>query len=119
MASRRCNSTLELGYEELSCEVEGEIIYVDLRNPSVWFCSKVGSHDHHHHHHCHHQDDGRCPGAFHVGCGLEETTEEPTQPPPAVCEPKNVSMAPSVVTCHVSHVTCHVTEPAGHVRVLD
>ena len=42
LVSRRCNSTLELGYEELSCEEEGEIIYVDLRNPSVWFCSKVG-----------------------------------------------------------------------------
>ena len=44
-----------------------------------------------------------------MGCGLDETTEEPTQPPPAVCEPKNVSMAPSVATCHVLHVTCHMS----------
>ena len=65
---RRCNSSVpDLGYESITCEDEDDIVMVNLRTLSV-YCEKVITdlinlvliill-----------QDDGRCPGAFHVGC---------------------------------------------------
>ena len=53
------------------------IVYVNLITHN-WYCGEVG--------YCYYlclyhiryiQDDGRCPGAFHVGC-KEDSTEQPT-----------------------------------------
>ena len=78
MAFRFCNSSTPAGYEEISCS-DDKIVLVNLLTHS-WYCGRVldTSQD------CKHsinffQDDGRCPGAFHVGC-QEDPTGAPTEP---------------------------------------
>merc|ERR1719228_508998 len=63
--AKHCNGTQEEGFEEemISCGEE-ELVYVNLVTHS-WACGP---------------DDGRCPGAFHVGC-QDDTTDPPTEEP--------------------------------------
>jgi len=49
--ARFCNSTDLTQHEDITCP-EGEIVFVDMAK-HTWSCE---------------EDDGRCPGAFHVGC---------------------------------------------------
>merc|ERR1711892_87506 len=55
--AKYCDSTVDGGFEEISCP-DGEIVYVDMATFS-WSCDV---------------DDNRCPGAFHVGCQEDGTT---------------------------------------------
>ncbi len=50
------------GYKDINCPVGGEIIMVDLVTLDI-SCGP---------------DDGRCPGAFSVGCDIETTTSTST-----------------------------------------
>merc|ERR1712168_550960 len=59
-----CNSTLPNGFDEITCSNPNEIVYVNLAQMS-WSCAA---------------DDGRCPGAFHVGCETTTTTTTTTNP---------------------------------------
>merc|ERR1711868_190215 len=59
--ARRCNSSAEAGYEEFNC-TDGQIVHVNLIN----FRISCG------------ENDGRCPGAFHVGCDQATTTSSST-----------------------------------------
>ena len=77
------------------------IVYVNLITHN-WYCGEVG--------YCYYlcvyhiryiQDDGRCPGAFHVGC-QEDTTNPPTDEPTS--ESSTVS---STVSSTMSPETCH------------
>merc|ERR1711915_306635 len=64
----------ELGYKEQWCNETNEIIYVDLAQfPTTDVQITCGI------------DDGRCPGAFHVGGDIvtEDPTEDPTDDPTA------------------------------------
>jgi len=62
--ARYCNSTDLTTHADISCTEPGEIVYVNLATQD-WYCGP---------------DDGRCPGAFHVGC-QEDTTDQPTEEP--------------------------------------
>ena len=57
-------------YTEKTCG-EGEIVYIDIVN-DIWMCDI---------------DDGRCPGAFQVGCEPDPnySTAEPPPPPVNFC----------------------------------
>merc|ERR1712150_255618 len=57
-----CDSTLATGYQEITCSDPNEIVYVNLAL-NTWECNV---------------DDGRCPGAFHVGCHSDSTTTTTT-----------------------------------------
>ena len=59
------------GYDDISCPNAGEIIMVDLLTYDIT-CGP---------------DDGRCPGAFSVGCDTQTETEAPGDR----CEPTTVS----------------------------
>ena len=39
--ARKCDSSLEQGYEDFVCDGENEIVYVDLTNYNM-FCGNVG-----------------------------------------------------------------------------
>jgi len=67
--ARLCDSSLELGYEDITCSNTSEIIYVDL----LTYETSCGP------------DDGRCPGAFKVGCDTDTSTESPADK----CNPTN------------------------------
>ena len=74
-----CDSSLPGGYEKITCSNPSEIVYVNLAM-MTWECNV---------------DDGRCPGAFHVGCQSDlttsttttttKTTSSTTPAPPGVC----------------------------------
>merc|ERR1711874_257564 len=57
-----CNSSLAGGFEQITCTNPSEIVYVNLAM-MTWECNV---------------DDGRCPGAFHVGCQSDPTTTTTT-----------------------------------------
>merc|ERR1711935_1078349 len=59
--ARYCKTGAADDYEEETCG-EGQIVYVDLTDNS-WACG---------------DDDGRCPGAFHVGCQDDDYTTTTT-----------------------------------------
>jgi len=58
--ARRCDSSLSEGYEDIFCYNE-TIIYVDL----LTYETSCGP------------NDGRCPGAFKVGCDTDTSTQSP------------------------------------------
>merc|ERR1712154_358474 len=89
--ARRCNSSAENGYEEFNC-YDGQIVHVNLIN----FRITCG------------ENDGRCPGAFHVGCDQPTTT---TTTPPTTSSTSDSSSTTS--TSSTSDSSSTTTSTAG------
>merc|ERR1712212_211607 len=79
--ARRCNGSAENGYEEFNCS-DGQIVHVNLIN----FRISCG------------ENDGRCPGAFHVVCALPTTTTTTTPTTSSVSDSSSTTSSTSSTT---------------------